>query len=184
MNNYIIIACSIFYDEMKAILPEAVKNSIIWIPAGLHANLNELLNTLNEVFSRGTTEGKKIKILYGINCHPDLKQIAEKYGADILPFKDCITIFLGERIKDYDEKSMLMTPGWVRNWKDIMFHLGWDEVDVRINLGRYERVVIFQSDANPLTEEEILEFFDLIKIPIEIEKIDLTKFKENLLSLL
>lgn len=79
---------------------------------------------------------------------------------------------------------MIMTPGWVRAWPSIMKGLGWDEVDVRTNLGRYERILLVDPGLDPLTEEEIIDFFDLTQVPIECEPLDLQHFKNVVASLI
>jgi hypothetical protein len=37
------------------------------------------------------------------------------------------------------------------------------------NLGRYDRILLLDPGIDPLSDEEILMFFDLTRIPIEIE---------------
>ncbi|HME46301.1 MAG TPA: DUF1638 domain-containing protein, partial [Syntrophorhabdales bacterium] len=83
-----------------------------------------------------------------------------------------------------DTKTMLMTPGWVRAWPAMMEALGWNEVDVRINLGRYERILVLDAGFEPLTDEETLLFFDLVQVPLEVRRIDLSVFRELLTELL
>jgi hypothetical protein len=79
---------------------------------------------------------------------------------------------------------MIMTPGWIRAWPDIMASLGWDAVDVRQNLGRYNRILLLEPGISPLTDDEILAFFDLIQVPIDIEILDLTNFQDLIGSML
>jgi hypothetical protein len=79
---------------------------------------------------------------------------------------------------------MIMTPGWVRAWPNIMAALGWDAVDVRINLGRYSRILLLEPGINPLNDEEILSFFDLTQVPIDIEPLELDHFEQTLTKLL
>ena len=79
---------------------------------------------------------------------------------------------------------MIMTPGWVRAWPAIMEALGWNEVDVRINLGRYERILVLDAGIEPLSDEETLSFFDLVQVPVEVARIDLSVFRGLLSDLL
>jgi hypothetical protein len=79
---------------------------------------------------------------------------------------------------------MIMTPGWVRAWPSIMEALGWDGVDTRINLGRYDRILLLDAGVDPLSEEEILSFFDLVQVPIEVESLNLDHFKCTLAEVL
>ncbi len=79
---------------------------------------------------------------------------------------------------------MVMTPGWVRVLPQIMQSLGWDEVDVRINLGRYKRILIVDSGVKSLSDEDVLAFFDLTQVPLEIELLDLGHFRHEVAELL
>ena len=78
-----------------------------------------------------------------------------------------------------------MTPSWVRVWPEAMKkYLGWSEVDFRMNLGRYERILILDAGLAPLSDEETLEFFDLVQVPVEIESLNLDHFHDVLMELL
>jgi hypothetical protein len=59
--------------------------------------------------------------------------------------------------------------------------LGWDEVDVRINLGRYDRILLIDTGVAAVPDEEILSFYDLVQVPIEIEPVNLEYFN-NLIN--
>lgn len=112
-------------------------------------------------------------------------KLAQEYGAHLAPVKNCIEAFLGMRQKELEKNgTMIMTPGWIRAWPGIMASLGWDEVDVRQNLGRYNRILLLEPGINPLTDEEIITFFDLIQVPIDIEALDLNNFQGLLASML
>lgn len=58
-----------------------------------------------------------------------------------------------------------------------MAGLGWDTVDVRMNLGRYDRILLLDTEVVPINDEEVLMFYDLVQVPVEIEPVDLTYFK-------
>lgn len=77
-----------------------------------------------------------------------------------------------------EDGTMIMTPGWIRAWPEIMRALGWDQVDVRINLGRYNRILLLEPEVNPLSDEEILSFFDLTQVPVDIQPLDLRNFQQ------
>ena len=69
-------------------------------------------------------------------CHPEIGSFLSSQGVAALPVKNCIEALLGKDAQEIkDTKTMIMTPGWVRAWPDIMGALGWNEVDVRLNLG-------------------------------------------------
>jgi len=87
--------------------------------------------------------------------------------------------FIGpEKTKQLEaNRTMVITPGWITAWSGIMAGLGWDEVDVRINLGRYDRILLLDSGIVPINDEEILAFYDLVQVPIGIECVELTYFR-------
>jgi hypothetical protein len=180
-KSQILIACGIFADELESVIPRRADLEVIWIDAALHADIARLEVELGEALARAKTSAADIRILLGHGCQPEMSQIVGKYGAKILSVKNCIEAFVGERIKELEKnRTMIMTPGWVRAWQSMMKALGWNEVDVRINLGRYDRILILDPMIHPLTEEEILNFFDLCQVPVEIEPLDLSHFKHLL----
>lgn len=177
-KHKIMIACSIFAQELQAVLPSDLKADIIWIDAGLHADLHCLEKELSNALEKGKTIGTDIRLFFGNGCHPDIAYLSKRFGAKLPPAKNCIDAFCGEKAKYLEEnRTMIMTPGWIRAWPNIMKTLGWTEVDVRINLGRYDRILLLEPGINPITDEEILIFFDLTQIPIEIEHLSLDHFK-------
>jgi hypothetical protein len=181
----ILIACRIFYDELQSVLPSRPDLKVVWIDAALHANLDRLEGELKTILAREAVGGTEVQILLGVGCHPDIAKLAEEYGAQLAPVRNCIEAFLGVRQKELEiNGTMIMTPGWIRAWPDIMASLGWDEVDVRQNLGRYNRILLLEPGINPLTDEEIIAFFDLIQVPIDIETMDLTNFHDLLGNML
>lgn len=181
----ILIACRIFEKELQAVLPRDVNNRILWVDAALHADLNCLEKNLTECLSSSKASGGNVRMLFGKGCHPDIDLLRNEYCVQMPQVKNCIEAFLGEKLKDLERNSsMIMTPAWVRTWPDMMKALGWDEVDVRINLGRYHRILILDAGLDSLTDEEILSFFDLVQVPIEIEHLDLHHFRNLIGNLL
>jgi len=181
----ILIACNVFEKELQACLPAEDRPEIIWIDAGLHADLHRLEEQLTKALAESKVEGTEVQVFFGSGCHPDICRLTRKFGAGIAPVKNCIEAFCGENTKKLEEdRTMIMTPGWVRAWPRIMAALGWDEVDVRINLGRYDRILLLDAGVDPLSEEEILSFFDLVHVPIDVEYLDLEHFKCTLTAIL
>lgn len=186
----ILIACGIFKDEIKFLLERKRGLSdieVIWLDAGLHSDLKLLESELSSAIDNAKTIGNgDVKILYGNGCLPRIKSIADSKGVHIISTKNCLSAFLGEEksIELEQNNTMLMTPSWVRVWPANMKRFfGWNEVDFRMNLGRYERILVLDSGVNSLTEDEILEFFDLVQVPVEFMNLNLDHF-DNILNLL
>ena len=181
----VLIACRVLEQELLQALPPGLDVEIVWLEAGLHASLPRLEAALGEAMDRALHAGRTVCLLYGQGCHPEIRSFLEKHGVGALPVKNCIEALLGKDAPELkDTKTMLMTPGWVRAWPAMMEALGWNEVDTRINLGRYERILVLDAGIEPLTDEETLVFFDLVQVPLEVRKIDLSVVRKLLAELL
>ena len=181
----VLIACKVLEKELIHALPPGAEVEVVWLEAGLHASLSRLEAALGEAIDNAAGSGRKVCLLYGQGCHPEIRSFLEKHGVGALPVKNCIEALLGSNAPEIkDTKTMLMTPGWVRAWPAMMEALGWNEVDARINLGRYERILVLDAGIEPLTDEETLVFFDLVQVPLEIRKIDLSVLRKLLAELL
>ena len=53
-----------------------------------------------------------------------------------------------------------------------------------MNLGRYARILVIDPGLNSLSDEEVLDFFDLVQVPVEIVPLDLGLFRDTVASLL
>ena len=71
-KHKIMITCSIFAQELQAVLSPDLEYDIIWIDAGLHADLHCLEKELANALERGKTIGTDIRLFFGNGCHPDI----------------------------------------------------------------------------------------------------------------
>lgn len=139
---------------------------------------------MNQALKDAATEGTNARVLFGNGCHPDMCQIINNHSGKILGAKNCLEAFCDESIDELEQnRTMIITPGWVRFFPNMMA-AGWDEVDIRQNFGRYDRFLLMDTGINPLSEEEILEFYDLTQVPVEIQQIGLDHFRAKLSEVL
>lgn len=181
-----LIACKIFEDELGSLLSLNQDLRVHWIDAALHADSDRMKQELDSVIGTVTGDLGKLCFLFGSGCHPDMSSITESCGAKLPTGKNCIHLLVGpERTKQLEEnRTMVITPGWLKAWPAIMEGLGWDEVDVRINIGIYDRIVLLDPGIITISDEEILEFYELVQVPIEIEEINLIYFRKVIEQLL
>jgi uncharacterized protein DUF1638 len=175
-----IIACKIFEHEVKAVVSENEDLRFHWIDAALHADPDKMEQAISETISNLRVADNKIRLLFGSGCHPDMCAIAEKCGqTGLVDEKNCIQAFLGvEETNEIEkDKTMIISPGWLEAWQGIMERFGWDEVDVRVNMGRYDRIVLLDPGLVPVKDEVLLEFYDLVQVPVETMEISLDYFK-------
>ena len=174
-----LIACKIFEHELNEVLSSDTDVAVYWIDAALHANPIRMKKELTDAITAVEKDRVgDICFLFGNGCHPDIWEITESCGAQLPSAKNCIQAIIGpEKTKQLEaNRTMVITPGWITAWPGIMAGLGWDEVDVRINLGRYDRILLLDPGIFPINDEEILAFYDLVQVPIEIECVELTYF--------
>ncbi|MDR1049919.1 MAG: DUF1638 domain-containing protein [Deltaproteobacteria bacterium] len=178
------IGCDIFQEEIDWVLkrhPE-IKADARWIRAGLHNDMDLLEKTLREALEerRGTGD---LRLFIGGGCLPHMPEIAKEYGFPVMRVKNCLEAILGpERLKELESgRTMVVTPSWLRKtWfaaDGIRAMLGWDDVDFRQNFGRYDRILLLDPGLEPVTDMEILEAFETIQVPIEVEPLSLDNFE-------
>jgi len=181
-----IIACQIFTDELLAVLPDEYKDTdITWLDAGLHWNRDKLETTLKQALKDAATEGADAIFLFANGVHPDMCDIVISHGGKILGAKNCVEVLCSESYGELGkDRTMVIMPGWIRYFSHQMAAAGWDEVDIRQKFGRFNRFLLLDTGINPLSKEEILEFYDLTQVPVEIQQISLDHFLTKLIEVL
>jgi hypothetical protein len=183
-----IVACGIFQPELELIMKRikelqspGTEVKTTYVPPALHVDYGKLKDGITGSLDT-VAEHKKV-LLFGSMCHPEIGEFTEKYGVVRLEPGNCVEMILGkERQREIEKtaKVFYLTPGWLQNWRDIFQKgQGWDEVDARINFGFYDKILLLDTGVAPLNDEDLLEFFDYTQVPIEIERVDLALFQEN-----
>jgi hypothetical protein len=184
-----IIACNIFETELTKFLEDsAIDAEIKWLKAGLHCDLDllekSLVPMMEEAQSLGPDSGREPRLLIGDGCLPHMKELAKTYGIPVLSHKNCVEALLGEeRLRELEQnRTMVITPAWIRKVyvapDGVQAILGWDDTDFKLNFGRYDRFLVLDSGLDSLTDEETLEFFAVVEVPIETMELDLSRFNE------
>lgn len=175
----IIVACEVLASELRAVLSSEWNVELVWVPAALHIDMERLEREIGRLLSfYRSRKDSQLFVLYGGACSPSIDKVVSKYGAVRVDAGNCLEALLGPfKTKAEAEGAFVLTPGWIRAWPSIMEAMGWDEVDVRVNLGRYSKAVIYDARVEPLTEEEILWFFDLTGLYVEVQDLDLSFFR-------
>ncbi|MDR1112114.1 MAG: DUF1638 domain-containing protein [Deltaproteobacteria bacterium] len=181
----VFIGCDVFREELEWVLarhPE-VEARGRWLRAGLHNDLGLLERALGQALDEENgSQGPRL--LMGSGCLPHLPEIARERGLRLPGAKNCLDALLGlERLRELERgRTMVITPSWLRKtWlaeDGIRALLGWDEVDFRQNFGRYDRILVLDPGLEPMTDLELLEAFELIGVPLEVEPLDLGHFEK------
>lgn len=186
-----VIACNVFQDEMEYVLSRSrdYHVEIIYIRAGLHSDLELLEKSLQEAFRR-IRDGSELRLMIGRGCLPHMPELAAEHHIPLLSTKNCVGALVGEeRLVELErDKTMVITPAWIRKtWfaeDGMRALLGWDDTDFRINFGRYDRILVLDAGLCPLSDEETLEAFEVIQVPIESEPFSLDHFERVFLEFL
>lgn len=188
-----IVACGIFQPELETVLKQISVESmsdedirVTYVTPALHVDNNKLKQGITNALDHVAEE--KTVLLFGAMCHPELDEFTEKYHVVKLLPGNCIELILGKERQHEIEKSakvFYLTPGWLQNWQDIFKRgQGWDEIDARQNFGFYDKILLLDTGVSQFNDEDLLEFFEYTQVPIEIECIDLTFFKKNVVEAL
>lgn len=188
-----IVACGIFQPELEQVLKQISEESmsdedinVTYVAPALHVDNKKLKQGITHALDHVTE--KKTVLLFGTMCHPELDEFTEKYHVVKLVPGNCIELILGKERQNELEKAakvFYLTPGWLQNWHDIFQHgQGWDEIDARQNFGFYDKILLLDTGVSEFNDEDLLEFFEYTQVPIEIESVDLTIFKKNVVEAL
>ncbi|OIQ58528.1 hypothetical protein MOTE_18980 [Moorella thermoacetica] len=170
------ICCSVLAGEIKKVLNDLhLKADLSCLTPGLHVDNRKLEQKLVPALEDCCS--KNPVLIYGSQCHPEMKTWQRKYNFRQPEEPDCIGILLGQERREQfsrEARTFYLTPGWLQHWKEIFEeNLGWDKTEAHLNFGRYERILFLDSGISTVDEEKLLEFFDYTGVPIEIRPVGL-----------
>lgn len=189
MKKQHLITCPIFAKELAVVLPEiAAEPTVRLMDYSVHLNAKTMEKELAGGIAAAQSEGAAISLLVGQECQAlqPLSQIAATCKGALPEGRNCLEIILGrEKARALQEnRTTLMTPAWIRMINNSIADGYWTVEDARLNLGRYQRIILLDFGLEPLDDELIMEFFELTGVPIEIMPVSLDHFKQVVRKLL
>ncbi|HID02160.1 MAG TPA: DUF1638 domain-containing protein, partial [Desulfobacterales bacterium] len=137
---------------------------------------------------QATNTGTEARFLVGKHCKGirDITEIVQECGGKIPQTRNCIDMLVGTELADKLQKNRtsLMTPGWIKMINQSIQDGNWSVTDARLSLGWYNKILILDTGVEPLSDEQIMEFYDLTQVEIEILPVELEHFKSLLQDLL
>ena len=102
------------------------------------------------------------------------------------PQANCIELIMGESMKKIDRgaRTFFLTTGWLLRWRDLL-DPGWRTKKslIRRGFGHYiEKTLYVDTGICPIDNELLLDFFDHTQVPVTIERIGLSTFKDNIVA--
>jgi Protein of unknown function (DUF1638) len=184
-----LVACPIFRKELESVLGELGSvPQINYMHYTIHNNPLRMEEELQENIAKVSATGKDVRFLVGKQCKSkrDIAEVVEDCGGKIPQARNCIDMLIGDELarKLQKNRTSLMTPAWIRMINQSIAEGQWSVTDARLNLGWYNKILILDTGVDPLSDEQIMEFYDLTQVEIDILPVDLVYFKTLLQELM
>ena len=184
-----LIACPIFQKELESILLELnLAPSIKYMHYTIHNNPLMMEEQLVEKVADAKNATQNVRFLVGKHCKGkrDIADVVEDCNGKIPQARNCIDMLIGSELTRELQKNRtsLMTPAWIRMINQSIADGQWSVTDARVNLGWYNKILILDTGVEPLDDAQIMEFYDLTQVEIDILPVDLKHFKTLLQELL
>lgn len=188
MNNHL-ISCPIFAKELEVVLSElSLKPTVQFMDFTVHISSDVMEKELTQSIQTAQNNHAAISLLVGQECKAQqpILHIANECGGALPQEQNCIEMLLGQkRTKELQKnRTSIMTPAWYEMIKSSIEQGLWTVEDARINLGWYDHIILLDTGVEPLDEIMIMNFFELIQVPIDILTINLSHFKQVVQTLL
>ncbi len=188
-SNKCLVACPIFRRELESVLEELGSTPTInYMDYTVHSTPLRMEKELQDNAAKVAGTGKELRFLVGRQCKAkrDIEDIVKDCSGKIPQEKNCIEMLIGEELAEKLQKNRtsLMTPAWIRMINQSIADGNWSVTDARLNLGWYNKILILDTGVDPLSDEQIMEFYDLTQVEIDILQVDLEHFKGLLQELL
>ena len=187
-----ILSCGVFEPELNRVLREIKEESIFnedinvkYLPFGLHSNLDKLKSEI--VTNLDKIKDTKVILLYGNKCHYNFHNFLKDYE-NIITFDDanCMELIIkNNKSKNsiINSKNLYITSGWVLKFDELNdFINAVDMYDIRQQYGQYENIIVGNTNTFDITDDMIFDLFEKVKVPIEVENIDINNFKNKIID--
>lgn len=176
-----IICCCTIKKEVEYILKEiGLKDEVVFLNGHLHDYGSLKRDLTEQLKKKKEKDNNPTIVIIGQACHPDMNSILDQHSAVCLNTANCFEALLGSEKERLDKESNTgyLTSGYVEWVK----HIGWTEVDARIYMGFFDRVILLDTGLVEISDEKILDLFDFIQVPIEIIKVNLEHLKKVIME--
>ncbi len=181
-NKKHLIYCPVFKDELQAVIAETEGISRCELGYTVHNHPALMMSQIQEAIAQAQAENKPFSILVGKDCEcsQPIDQLVGEHNGKVPNLMNCFEIFLGREktLELQQNRTVLMTPGWLTMIRTTLDSGLWTIEDARISLGWYDRILLLDTGVTSLSDEEIMEFYDLVQVPIEMLEIDLDHFRK------
>lgn len=184
-----LVACPIFRRELEYVLEKLnLAPRINYMHYTIHNDPLQMEKELEKGIEQASKSCNAPRFLVGRHCKSqrDIVEVVKDCDGKIPAAKNCIEMFIGNGLAEELQKNRtsLMTPAWIRMINRSIQDGNWSVTDARLSLGWYDKIIILDTGVEPLNDEQIMEFYDLIQVEIDILPVDLEHFQSVLQDLL
>jgi len=182
-----IMVCSNFSAEIEEVIKQEGLNNITVIPFEsfcTHMRKDLKLLSGEDNFLK---KGNYIHIIGGNACLSKHEKKFSSYGkSEIHRFEQCFHLLAPPYLVNsyLREKSYLISPGWLKNWKENLSKMGFNrEMAREFFKEATDKLVFIDTGINPDGMEQMKELSSWLNIPFEIVPVGLdyvTLFLHNI----
>ncbi len=188
-DQHCLIACPIFRKELEHALTELnLSPRIHYMHYTIHNSPIKMEEELQSGVKQAITTGTEARFLVGKHCKGtrDIGEIVDSCGGKIPQSRNCIDMLIGTEFANtlQENRTSLMTPAWISMINQSIKDGQWTVTDARLALGWYNKILLLDTGVDALSDEQIMEFYDLIQVEIEILPVTLDHFQGLLKDLL
>ncbi|MCK5069559.1 MAG: DUF1638 domain-containing protein [Desulfocapsa sp.] len=184
-----LIACPIFQKELESVLSNLnLTPDISYMHYTIHSNALKMEEQLQDGIESASKKGNDVRFLVGRHCKSKspIKDVVDGCGGKIPQGRNCIDMLIGSKLANELQKNRtsLITPAWIKMINQSIADGHWTVTDARVDFGWYDKIIILDTGVEPLDDEQIMEFYDLTQVEIEILPVTLEHFQGLLQDLL
>ncbi len=175
----LLICCESLKDEIEELLrTNSLDADVVFLDINLHMDFDNLGERLEEELGKQLEDGRKIVVVYGDLCHPNMKEIVEKHGAVKVDAINCLDCLLGGKGKifemDPERSCFYLSPGWIKFYELMP---AADQKFVRRLFQNIKGIILIES-LGELDPEKVREFAETTGLKvIKQEKVGLQDLK-------
>lgn len=169
MKNFLgIVVCENFVEEVKiAVKSSNIDNVIISSFTSQCGCNNKKDNTLIQGISRCEEKCNKI-LVFGGSCCTNLDKLYEMERYKIRRFEYCFQILVNKNLIEYfiNEKSYIVSPGWLKNWRKNIEEMGFDKESAEIFFRDFAaKITLLNTGIYEDSLNKLQEFGEFVKLP-------------------
>jgi hypothetical protein len=199
-SGFTIVSCGTLSPELNHLSESGFLDAdkVLYTIPGLHENKNLLQHHLTRQLARAQQFSSKVIVVYGEKCYINMATEPPQLVDDLITAQGgCMSRVRASNCIDmlcsYEERSQIagnekvywLTAGWLKYWKHIFN--GWDSGKANETFPQNDKAILLDAvgiydDYIVNSPQNLLEFSDWMKLPIEPHPVSLDRLQGLLLE--